>query len=80
LLEDGRIDLVIDQDPSAQVLTALRLLLRFNGREAQLTPIPTIEFRLYSATNAPRSSYLDRYLKFPSEIIEFQHSRRRNAT
>ncbi|WP_310631241.1 LacI family DNA-binding transcriptional regulator [Paraburkholderia sp.] len=79
LLENGRIDLVIDQDPSAQVLTALRQLLRFNGRETQLTPIPPIEFRLYSAPNAPRSAYLERYLKFPGELMETQLKRRRLA-
>jgi LacI family transcriptional regulator len=75
-LEDGSIDLIIDQDPSAQVLTALRRLLRHNGREKQLTPIPPIELKLYSAPNAPSTSYLKRYLQFPSELMASLDSRR----
>ncbi|WP_321954038.1 LacI family DNA-binding transcriptional regulator [Paraburkholderia bannensis] len=77
LLEDGRIDLIIDQDPSAQVLTAVRRLLRVNGRETQVSPIPPIELRLYSAPNVPQENYLERYLKFPTEIMESLPRQRR---
>lgn len=63
LLTSGRMDLVIDQDPDGQILSAMQYLLRANKwLDAAPAPLgaetrPT-EFRLYCAENITHQAYL----------------------
>lgn len=50
LLREGRISLLIDQDPSAQALTGLQLILHAHG-EMSVLPRTQVPFRLVTAEN-----------------------------
>ncbi len=58
-IEDGLLDMVIDQDPDGQVLTALQHLLHAAQiNENADPPIAPTEFRLYFAENIRDTPYL----------------------
>ena len=57
-IEQGTLDLVIDQDPDGQAISALQHLLHACGVVECSPPEGVTEFRLYCAENIRRSAYL----------------------
>ncbi len=58
-LEQGILDLAIDQDPDWQAITAIQHVLHAGDfLEETLAPAASSEFRLYFAENTPMRSYL----------------------
>jgi LacI family transcriptional regulator len=57
-LEHGTLDLVIDQDPDGQVLSAMQHLLHACGYLAAAPAAGPNEFRLFCAENLPARAYL----------------------
>jgi len=69
-LQQGLLDLVIDQDPDGQIVAGLHHLLHACGYVEQPAPTEPNEFRLFCAENlGPRSAYLDAPLTAPLEKI-----------
>jgi LacI family transcriptional regulator len=58
LVMQGAMDLVIDQDPDGQVLSAMQHLLFVNKWLEHKPPSGPNEFRLFCAENLPSQSYL----------------------
>lgn len=61
-LQQGMLDVVIDQDPDGQAIQALQHVLAALGVLSQGGEIRAAEFRLYLAENMSASSYLSIYL------------------
>jgi LacI family transcriptional regulator len=59
LIQQGVLDLVIDQDPDGQVLSAMQHLLHANQWLDQRPPSTPNEFRLFFQENLPSRPYLD---------------------
>ena len=57
-LEEGTMDVAIDQDPDGQAISALQHLLHACGVVDEAPPGEANEFRLYMAENLRRSAYL----------------------
>jgi LacI family transcriptional regulator len=57
-LEEGAMDVAIDQDPDGQAISALQHLLHACGVVNEAPPGEANEFRLYMAENLRRSAYL----------------------
>lgn len=57
-IEEGTMDLVIDQDPDAQVISALQHLLHARGVLDFSPPAGPVEFRVFCAANLREGPYL----------------------
>jgi LacI family transcriptional regulator len=57
-LEDGTLNLVIDQDPDGQAISAMQHMLYACGVLESAPPAGVTEFRLYCSENARREAYL----------------------
>lgn len=69
-LQQGLLDLVIDQDPDGQIVAGLQHLLHACGYVEQAAPTEPNEFRLFCAENLRRPTpYLDAPLAAPLDKI-----------
>lgn len=57
-IEEGTMDLVIDQNPDAQVISALQHLLHACGVLEDSPPDGPVEFGVFCVANLRQSSYL----------------------
>jgi LacI family transcriptional regulator len=57
-IEEGTMDLVIDQDPDAQVISALQHLLHACGVLEDPPPVGPVEFRVFCVANVRQAPYL----------------------
>ncbi|WP_323122735.1 LacI family DNA-binding transcriptional regulator [Burkholderia alba] len=59
-IETGKMDIVIDQDPDGQVISAIQHLLHACGVVDIAPPGGPLDFRIFCSTNVPRGGYLPR--------------------
>ncbi|MCG5078009.1 LacI family DNA-binding transcriptional regulator [Paraburkholderia tagetis] len=57
-IEQGTMDMAIDQDPDGQVISALQHVLNACGVVQTPAPLGTVEFRIFCSANVRRNPYL----------------------
>jgi LacI family transcriptional regulator len=57
-IEEGTMDVALDQDPDGQVISALQHLLHACGLVEDAPPAGPVEFRIFCPANVRRSAYL----------------------